>query len=218
MCTWRTGFWPERQRAGVSQARLSGMKTSMGMTRRGLCLALAPCLWPGLAGAAEPSGEQAAWSALREGAIVLFRHANAPGTDDPPGMRLGDCNTQRNLDGSGRVQARGMGGRLRREGVKVGAVWTSRWCRTRETAELMAVGPVRNVSAFNSFFDDRRSEPAKTHSARQLLLGWRGPGSLVVVTHQVNISAVTGAAPESGEGVVLRPQGNQLVLVGRIKP
>jgi phosphohistidine phosphatase SixA len=215
---WRIGFWPERQRADARPARLCGMKTSMRMTRRGLCLALVPGLWPGLAEAADPSGEQAAWSALRAGAIVLFRHANAPGIGDPPGMRLGDCSTQRNLNGSGRVQARGMGGRLRREGVKVGAVWTSRWCRTRETAELMAVGPVRNVSAFNSFFDDRRSERAKTHSARQLLLGWRGPGSVVVVTHQVNITALTGVTPESGEGVVLRPQGNELVLVGRVMP
>jgi hypothetical protein len=51
-----------------------------------------------------------------------------------------------------------------------------------------------------------------------LLLGWRGPGSVVVVTHQVNITALTGVTPESGEGVVLRPQGNELVLVGRVMP
>lgn len=193
------------------------MRTTL-VTRRGLCVALLPWTCPPVATAGGPEHEKASWSALRAGAIVLFRHANAPGTGDPPGMRLGDCSSQRNLDGSGRVQARGMGERMRSEGVKVGAVWTSRWCRARDTADLMALGPVSYISAFNSFFDDRRAEPAKTHSARQLLLGWRGPGSLVVVTHQVNITALTEVTPASGEGVVLRPQGNELVRVGRIKP
>ena len=51
------------------------------------------------------ASEQAAWAALREGAIVLFRHANAPGFGDPPGFRLDDCATQRNLDAQGRDQA-----------------------------------------------------------------------------------------------------------------
>jgi hypothetical protein len=41
--------------------------------------------------------------------IVLFRHAIAPGGGDPPGLRLGDCATQRNLDDTGRDQARRIG-------------------------------------------------------------------------------------------------------------
>lgn len=167
---------------------------------------------------AQPQAGQDAWSALRAGAIVVFRHANAPGGGDPPAMTLGDCSSQRNLDAVGREQARRIGERLRREEVAVGAVWTSQWCRTRETAELMGVAPVREVPAFNSFFADRNAEPAQTAAARELLLRWRGPGALVVSTHQVNISALTGVMPASGEGVVLRRDGGRLELVGRVLP
>jgi len=133
-------------------------------------------------------------------------------------MALGDCRTQRNLDADGRDQARRIGERLRREQVAVGAVWSSQWCRTRETAELMKLGPVREVPAFNSFFGDRAAEPAQTAAARELLLGWRGPGALVVSSHQLNIIALTGVAPASGEGVVLRLEAGRLELVGRLAP
>lgn len=166
----------------------------------------------------EQAGEAAAWSALRAGGIVVFRHALAPGVGDPPGMRLGDCKTQRNLDAEGRAQARRIGARLRQQQIAVGAVWSSQWCRTRETAELIAAGPVREQPAFNSFFGDRSRVSAQTAAARELLLAWRGPGALVVVTHQVNVSALTGGATASGEGVVLRPVDDELVSVGRILP
>ncbi|HEU5320732.1 MAG TPA: GNAT family N-acetyltransferase, partial [Methylomirabilota bacterium] len=41
--------------------------------------------------------------------VVMFRHATAPGVYDPPGMRLDDCATQRNLDDTGREEARRIG-------------------------------------------------------------------------------------------------------------
>jgi phosphohistidine phosphatase SixA len=167
---------------------------------------------------AAAADDTAAWTALRDGAIVLFRHADAPGVGDPPQFKLGDCRTQRNLDDSGRTQARRIGERLKREAVPVRAVWASQWCRTRETAELAALGPVRVMPAFNSFFGERADEPSQTAAARTLLLGWRERGTLVVVTHQVNISALTGQGTASGEGVVLRVEGDTLKLVGRIQP
>jgi phosphohistidine phosphatase SixA len=192
------------------------MKPLIPVRRRTLCLAL-PMLLNRQA-AADTADELVAWTALRGGAIVLLRHANAPGIGDPPGMRLGDCSTQRNLDEAGRAQARRIGDRLRREHVPVAAVWSSQWCRVRETAELAALGPVREVAAFNSFFGERTAEPAQTAAARALLLRWRERGSLVVFTHQVNISALGGRSTSSGEGVVLRAEGGTLNLVGRIQP
>jgi phosphohistidine phosphatase SixA len=186
--------------------------------RRAAALALMLAMVTASPASARSEDEAAAWAALRDGAIVLFRHAQAPGVGDPPGLTLGDCSTQRNLDAGGREHSRRMGQRLKREAVPVGAVWASQWCRTRQTAELAALGPVREMPAFNSFFGDRGDEPAQTAAARSLLLGWRGPGTLVVVTHQVNISALTGQGTASGEGVVLRPQDGALQFVGRIRP
>ncbi len=159
-----------------------------------------------------------AWSALRDGAIVLVRHANAPGVGDPPAFRLGDCSTQRNLDEAGRMQAQRIGATFAQEKVRVGKVMASQWCRTLETAELAFPGKVVAHPAFNSFFQDNTRAVQQTDTARALLLDWSGPGALVVVTHQVNITALTGIVPASGEGIVLRRAGPLLQSVGRIRP
>ncbi len=136
----------------------------------GAVLALAG-LWLAVPMRGASASEEAAWAALREGGIVLFRHAIAPGGGDPPGMRLGDCATQRNLDAAGREQARRIGAAIRAAGVEVGAVLASGWCRTVETAELAFPGRVVVEPAFNSFFGAREEGPARTEAARALLLG-----------------------------------------------
>ncbi len=144
-----------------------------------------------------------------------MRHAQAPGVGDPPNFLLGDCTTQRNLDDAGRAQARQIGVAFNQQGVMVGAVRASQWCRTRETAALaFAPLPVIADSAFNSFYSARASEPAQTAAARTALRQWRGPGALVVVTHQVNITALTGQGIGSGDGYVVQVsrQGDVAVL------
>jgi phosphohistidine phosphatase SixA len=162
--------------------------------------------------------DEAAWKALQDGGIVLFRHAIAPGGGDPAGMRLGDCTSQRNLDAAGRDQARRIGDAIRGAGIHIGAVLSSEWCRTMETAELAFPGRVTAEPAFNSFFADRSAAAGRTEAARRLLLRWDGPGALFVSTHQVNIAALTGIVPASGEGVVLRRNGDSLSGAGRIQP
>ncbi len=169
--------------------------------------------------AAQAADDTAAWRALKKpGAIVLFRHASAPGVGDPAGHRLDDCSTQRNLDEEGRAQARRMGERFRTQGVKVEAVLSSQWCRTRETAQLAFPGLPKDAPAFNSFFGDRSNEATQTAAARKQLSDWRGSGVLVVVTHQVNMTALTGMPASSGEGLVLHKQGRELAVVATIAP
>jgi phosphohistidine phosphatase SixA len=159
------------------------------------------------------------WRLLkRPGAIILFRHANAPGTGDPAGFVLGDCATQRNLDGKGRADARALGAAFRARGIAVGKVLSSQWCRSRETADLAFPGQVLEEPAFNSFFGNRADEPAATARARHILTAWQGPGVLVAVTHQVNITALTGIAPRSGEGVIVRSAGGGMEVLGRLPP
>ena len=210
----------------TTAVRDPGHHTSHHSSRRA-CLALlaAACLLP-CSAMAQPDDAQA-WAALRQGGIVLLRHANAPGVGDPAGMVRGDCATQRNLDAAGRAQAHRIGERFATAGVAVGAVWTSQWCRTRETAQLLLAGatkpgaavPLKDEPAFNSFFGDAASAPVQTAAAARLLRGWRGPGTLVVSTHQVNITALTGLALASGEGIVVRFDANQerLVVLGRLQ-
>jgi phosphohistidine phosphatase SixA len=163
-----------------------------------------------------------ATESLQQGNIILFRHANAPGVGDPPNFQIGDCSTQRNLDEVGRTQARRIGEYLKAKGAKVNRVLTSPWCRCKETAALafphLTADAVQESAMFSSFFNERQQEPQVTASAKAILLDWKGPGHLVVVTHQVNITAITSIFPQSGEGIVLHRQGNQLKVVGRVTP
>ena len=158
------------------------------------------------------------WGALSNGAIVLFRHALAPGTGDPPEFRLNDCRTQRNLNAEGRAQARRIGEAFRERRVPVTRVLTSQWCRARDTATLAFPGIVRDEAAFNSFFGDSAREAAQTRAARDVLSRWNQRGVLVVVTHQVNITALTGIVPASGEGVIVRFEDNRVKVLGRVNP
>lgn len=162
-----------------------------------------------------------AWSNLSTpGAIVLLRHATAPGVGDPADFKLDVCATQRNLDDKGRAEARKLGEQFRSRKIEVGAVLGSQWCRTRETARLAFGDMVRDEPVFNSsFLASAEISDAQTARAHTLLMRWRGPGTLVVVTHQVNITALTGVNPSSAEGVVLRPASDgSLKMVGTISP
>ena len=171
-------------------------------------------LWAGV----QPALAQPNDAALLPGRVVLMRHALAPGGGDPAHFDLSDCRTQRNLSEEGRVQAKRIGEFFRQHTVPVTAVWSSQWCRTRETADLAFPTQRVDQPAFNSFFGAPDAAPAQTNAARALLKAWRGDGLLVVVTHQVNITALTGVVPASGEAVVLRRLKDKWVTAGRISP
>jgi len=153
--------------------------------------------------------DESLWAALAEGGhVALMRHARAPGTGDPENFRLGDCSTQRNLDQTGRDQARRTGEAFREHGVQIGRVLSSQWCRCLETAELLRLGEAEPLPPLNSFFADRSRGPAQSDAVRAFLADTDPEGpSLVMVTHQVNITALTGIFPRSGEIVVLRLGG-----------
>lgn len=158
------------------------------------------------------------WTHVTGGTVVLFRHALAPGGGDPPGHRLDECSTQRNLSEDGIAQALRIGAEFNTRNIKVGAVWSSQWCRTRDTADLAFPGKRVDQPDFNSLFNAYDAAPAQTHAAQQLLAGWRSPGVLVVFTHQVNITALTNIVPSSGEGVVVKPIAGRLQVLGRVSP
>jgi phosphohistidine phosphatase SixA len=139
------------------------------------------------------------------GRVLLLRHAaTEAGIGDPPGFRLGDCSTQRNLSAAGRASAQAFGARLAAAGVRFGPVLSSGWCRCLDTATL-AFGRAERWPPLDSFFDDRRDEPERTAAARARIAAWRGPDTLVLVTHMVNIAAIAGENTAMGEALVLVP-------------
>src|SRR5207249_11197413 len=159
-----------------------------------------------------------AWAALAKGGhVALVRHGNAPPGygGDPPGFKIDDCATQRNMDERGRAQARAVGEAFRQHGVIVDKILCSPWCRCLEAAQLMALGPVENTWAVAA--SDR--SPERLVVLKQMVAGWRGPGTLVLVTHALPVQALVGIMPDQPELVVVKPSpGNVpgVVLLGRI--
>ena len=168
---------------------------------------------------AEAAGDDPLWDLLKGGSqVALIRHASTvSGVGDPPGFRLGDCATQRNLSEAGREEARRMGAAFRERGIPIGKVLSSRWCRCLDTARL-AFGTVEPWLALDSFFDDRSREAERTQAVRNLAGQPPGQGNVILVTHQVNITALTGIVPSQGEMVILTPQGGSFTIAGRLTP
>lgn len=161
------------------------------------------------------------WPLLQSGGnVLLMRHAATnPGVGDPPQFRLDDCSTQRNLSAAGQLQATRIGSRLMEQGVTISTVLSSRWCRCLETARK-AFGKATPFPALDSFFGDRRAQSdAQTAAVRARIQSFNGPGNLMMVTHQVNITALTGEYPAEGEIFVVKagPQ-DRLQWIGRLPP
>lgn len=145
------------------------------------------------------------WAEIRDGrAVLLMRHASAPGIGDPAGFVLGDCATQRNLDDQGRGQAKRWGELLRNNGINQPKVYSSRWCRALETAERMRFADeVEPSHLLDSFFVRQNQKDAQTEQLAEFLNSLSAQSSVILVTHQVNITALTGVFPRSGEALVL---------------
>jgi phosphohistidine phosphatase SixA len=161
--------------------------------------------------------EAAAWAALRAGGhVALMRHTDAPGgTGDPPGFKVDDCATQRNLSDKGRADAAQIGTRLKAEGIAFEKILSSPWCRCIDTARLLDMGAVGPAPTFGNIVVLRDQTEALTEGARTLIGDWQGAGTLLVVTHGANIRALTGISPATGEIVVVDTAAD---AVGRIPP
>ena len=141
-----------------------------------------------------------------------------PALATPADFSLADCGAQRNLNAAGRRQARRIGERLLAAGVKPDRVLTSQWCRCRDTAVLLGLGEVEDQPALNSFFRDASNRAARTAGVLDLLRRLDAAGEkALLVTHQVNITALTGVFPASGEILVTRLEDGRLRALARIE-
>ncbi len=172
----------------------------------------------GLHANAAPGAEDALWQKLRGGDVaVLMRHAaTVPGIGDPPGFVLAQCATQRNLSERGREDARRIGAAFRQHGVTPGAVWSSRWCRCLDTARL-AFGRVEPEPGLDSLFNtDEETTATQLRGLRARLATRRERTPLVLVTHDVNIRALTGLSLAQGEMVLVQLRDGKLEPIGRL--
>ena len=146
-----------------------------------------------------------AWNIAQEGnKIILIRHSLAPGGGDPPGFKIKDCTTQRNLNKKGINQSKKIGKLFKKNKVPVDHVLTSQWCRCKDTAKY-AFGDYKEFTALNSTFQSpyNKNEGKQLKELYNYVKKWNGKGkNLVLITHYSIITAVTTAVPSSGEMVI----------------
>lgn len=169
-----------------------------------------------MAATGRADADETLWTLLKAGGqVVMIRHAATDGTiGDPPGFRLDDCATQRNLIDKGREDARRIGRTFTAHGVPVARVLSSGWCRCLETARL-AFGRVEVWRPLQSGPRDG----ALLAEVRERVGAWREAGTLVMVSHHITIRAATGVGIAEGELLILTPQGGSgFAVAGRILP
>lgn len=162
-------------------------------------LVCALLLLPGIA-----AGSEGLWPLLQGGGqIILIRHAvTTQGVGDPPGMRLDDCGTQRNLSEAGRAHARRIGEEFRKRKIPIGRVLSSPWCRCLETARL-AFGQAQVSQPLGNLFGRHENRESQVRQMREILQQESRQGNLILVTHGSTILALTGVSPATGEMVIV---------------
>jgi len=161
--------------------------------------------------------DEALWKLVAGGGQVLFiRHAETtPGVGDPPGFKLEDCATQRNLSAEGRAQALRMGADFRRRGIPIGEVLASPWCRCIETAKL-AFGASRPWAPLSNLFGRQADAERQMRAMRPRIAAHRDRRNLVLVSHGSTAAALTGEHPAMGEVLVLTPSSDGFRVAGRL--
>jgi broad specificity phosphatase PhoE len=161
---------------------------------------------------------EALWALLKGGGQVVFiRHAvTTPGFGDPPGFKLDDCKTQRNLTDEGRGHAKRIGQAFKERQVPVERILSSPWCRCIETSQL-AFGKPEISTSLNNLFGRPENNAKQVEQMKALASARPKSGNLVLVSHGSTIVALTGVSPGTGEMVIVTPQGNgKFAVAGRL--
>ncbi len=137
------------------------------------------------------------------GKLIFIRHAYAPGGGDPVNFKIDDCSTQRNLSESGRIQSKKIGKFFLDNKIKIKNVFSSEWCRCKETA-FLAFKNFETKNFLNSFFSSKfaHNKNIQMRDFQKFLLEWDKKTNTIFVTHYVVISEIFDYPSSSGEIVI----------------
>ena len=153
--------------------------------------------------------------------VLMMRHTSAPGVGDPINYTLDDCRTQRNLSPEGRAQAVLIGDWLKKQGVRSADIYSSIWCRCKDTAALLNFDGFRVEPALASFFDEMSKAPERNLALKRFIsekIKTKGDKAIVMVTHHVNIFEFSGENVASGDMVLVKVNAGGDLVSYRIIP
>ncbi|QCU91058.1 histidine phosphatase family protein [Thiomicrorhabdus sediminis] len=151
------------------------------------------------------------WQALQAGGkVVLMRHAHVDRSIGDSFIQDESCFTEKNLDELGKQQAQAINQAFAKHEIKVGQVFSSSYCRTKDTAEL-AFGTFQ-VNPILKLIRAIPVEQAKANMAevRNLISDYQGGDNLIMVTHRPNIAEITNVRLDVAQMAVFEPLGDGL--------
>jgi len=163
--------------------------------------------------------EDQAWQALRNGkAIAILRHALAPSGVDNSNLTRDECKGERNLSQQGREQAKSIGIVFRERGISEAQVYTSKLCRSFDTAELLDFISPEILPVINGFFPQRTSSPEQTAELKTWISKQLSEPNkpIILVTHGFNITDLTGEYVAQGEFLIISMQGDSVSTLLRV--
>ena len=135
--------------------------------------------------------------------IIFMRHSLAPGNGDPSNFIINDCSTQRNLDKTGIEQSKIIGNYFKENEFNFAKIFSSFWCRCKDTAFYLNIGNYKAHKGLNSFYEGHVGRDQTLQELNNLinLLKFNN-GPYLMVTHYVVIQAISGLSVPSG-GIVV---------------
>ncbi len=152
------------------------------------------------------------------GLVIYFRHTSTDfGQSDEAMTSFDDCGKQRNLTDKGRDEARAIGAAIKELAIPIGAVLSSPFCRTTETAQLAFGRSEKSMDLRGGAVSD---DPQRYQALRkQLGTKPEARTNTMLVGHGNAFRSLAGAPHLSeGEAVVLQALGEgRFEIVARIR-
>ena len=145
------------------------------------------------------------------GKLIFIRHAFAPGMGDPDNFDIDNCDTQRNLSDVGREQAKKIGAFFKKNNITVDEVYSSEWCRCKETAQI-AFNKYEKKNFLNSFFSSRffKNKESQMIKLKRFIYNHDNKKNIIFLTHYVVINETLNYSSNSGEIIVIDKNYNIL--------
>ena len=152
------------------------------------------------------------------GKLIFIRHAYAPGSGDPNNFNLNDCSTQRNLNFEGKKQSERIGDIIRKLKIETNNVYSSQWCRCKDTAKI-SFERYKELKSLNSFFDPKfaKNKKQQIRDLKKFIKNWDNKKDLILVTHYVVILDILDIGTNSGDIVFFDKKYNVLKIINTLK-
>jgi phosphohistidine phosphatase SixA len=177
-----------------------------------------------VAGVATEANNDIAQMLRAGGFVIVFRHgATFPNQADTDPLNFDDIAAQRNLNDKGKVLAKAFGDAVRRVGIPVGKVYTSKYNRAYETAVIAGFKDIEKTADLTEggLVVSPNENNRRIEAFHKMLGTVPQPGTnTILITHKPNI--VDGLGKDwfdvkEGEASLFRPENGNYKLVVRVQ-